>query len=543
MKLTNTLQTQQLTYPFFKFIEKISYILLLVISLWWIYSIASSDTYSNLLLSLEQKSFTIFCFVFLSLIFLTCFLVFPKCRRCVKYVINFLSRKKWIPLLVMFLWQILVLLSFGNVGMGADQEQIRQTALDPHSYSDYLSKCPNNVFIAYIYWLVTIITPDSFPEGSDTVIMQLLGIVVLDISIISSTTIFKRISPKVADIAFFLFLFLFGFSGHILLVYTDIFTIPLTMAMMSCAIVLLFPTHSKKINWRSPFTYLLFVAFGLLTYLSYQMKPSSIIITLAFFIVWAFKCWGRRLLAIFLPSICIFLIGIGLASGIFHIAVNNHMRLNYVPNPYPMSHFMAMGLTDRGGFNLEDRIAVSEFSTEEEKNDYSIKVIKQRLSEYGPTGYANFLLQKAYYTLEDGTFSFGKWDALYVFNNDTEIGGIYKNFRETRLANFIRSFYTLDAPRYTILSILQQSIYLATVIGIALSCIYSQKPSFLLHSKEDNKKSYIAWWLAISLLGAILFLLLFESGRSKYLIQFLPQIILLSSIGWSIYLEKHQLTL
>lgn len=45
--------------------------------------------------------------------------------------------------------------------------------------------------------------------------------------------------------------------------------------------------------------------------------------------------------------------------------------------------------------------------------------------------------------------------------------------------------------------------------------------------------SLISQTLAIAVFGGLLFLLIFEGGKSRYMIQFLPQIILLSGIGFN----------
>lgn len=44
--------------------------------------------------------------------------------------------------------------------------------------------------------------------------------------------------------------------------------------------------------------------------------------------------------------------------------------------------------------------------------------------------------------------------------------------------------------------------------------------------------------IKLTILGGFIFLLLFEGGRSRYLIQFLPYLITLSSLGISQFLDK-----
>lgn len=64
-----------------------------------------------------------------------------------------------------------------------------------------------------------------------------------------------------------------------------------------------------------------------------------------------------------------------------------------------------------------------------------------------------------------------------------------------------------------------QLIWIVISFGLFLSII------------KVNTINWFILWMEITLFGAILFLMIFEGGRSRYLIQFLPAIISLSSFG------------
>ena len=67
-----------------------------------------------------------------------------------------------------------------------------------------------------------------------------------------------------------------------------------------------------------------------------------------------------------------------------------------------------------------------------------------------------------------------------------------------------------------------QIMWLITLIGMFITgCSFNMK-------KIDEKELIIK----LTIIGAMMFLLLFEGGRSRYLIQFLPFFYLLSAIGW-----------
>lgn len=54
--------------------------------------------------------------------------------------------------------------------------------------------------------------------------------------------------------------------------------------------------------------------------------------------------------------------------------------------------------------------------------------------------------------------------------------------------------------------------------------------SLFLFSRDGNEWSRI---LFLTMVGGFLYLLLFEGGRSRYLIQYLPALVPLAAWGWS----------
>ena len=520
--------------------KRVSFACLTVCAIWWLYCAISNQTVTGMVYYLEQNSRIALCICLASVGIMSAVVLSSKVRQLISRTIKIIIHFKWVVFALMVLWQLIVWASFGSVHMGADQEAIHETALHPREYSDYLSRCPNNVFITYIYWIVCKLVPSDWPANSATLLMQLLTILALDGAILSIPHVFGRISKRVGNTAFMMAIFLLGISGHIILVYTDLFTLILSIAAINVTLNIMIDSsqiNSKcdRIKYYSNFAFL-----GFLIILLYQMKPSSVIGVLAFLIVWMLTFFERvNIKKCFRLIISAAILGVSalLANLLFGAAISYHMQLNYDPSQsYPMSHFMAMGLRDRGGFNYEDRIKVSEFSTKEEKNDYSVDVIKERLMNYGVDGYASFLLKKANYTLSDGTFSFGKWDSMYIYHEQTE-NGLLSIFQKTKLANFVRSVYNVNSSRYLLISFLQQIVYIIMLVGILSGTSFlfrdvgDAKALSDASDTSDTSIDRFIWSICISILGALLFLMLFESGRSKYILQFMPYMLLFASVG------------
>lgn len=53
-----------------------------------------------------------------------------------------------------------------------------------------------------------------------------------------------------------------------------------------------------------------------------------------------------------------------------------------------------------------------------------------------------------------------------------------------------------------------------------------------------NDRRYFVQVLRLSLIGAFVFLLIFEGGRSRYMIQFLPAIIMLITLLWDTSMQN-----
>lgn len=176
------------------------------------------------------------------------------------------------------------------------------------------------------------------------------------------------------------------------------------------------------------------------------------------------------------------------------------------------THFIAMGLAGNGGFNAADVYADRAISSPKKRKQHDINLIKKRLTQYGVKGYLKFLFYKQMYNTSDATFGW-KYDGGDI--------GFLIPFRQTsNLTNFIRYLYisSSSGKNWHKLAIIQQTIWIITLIGI-------------LFTVQKHERQIELFKLII--LGFLAFLLIFEGGRSRYVIQFLPFIIVIASIGLS----------
>ena len=88
----------------------------------------------------------------------------------------------------------------------------------------------------------------------------------------------------------------------------------------------------------------------------------------------------------------------------------------------PYTHWLMMGLTGDGGFNLDDVKYTQSFPNIDEKKAANIEVIKQRLSDYGFIGTIKHMTNKSVHnTWGDGTY--------FIFREGTIIKQQIQNYR------------------------------------------------------------------------------------------------------------------
>lgn len=188
----------------------------------------------------------------------------------------------------------------------------------------------------------------------------------------------------------------------------------------------------------------------------------------------------------------------------------------------PANHFVAMGMTGTGGFNANDVSVNKKIKNPQKRKEYNNNLIKQRLGKFGVAGYTKFLILKQVNDTSDAGFGWGM-DAgqgyLMPFGEKNKIQG----FTRKIFLNKNNTSVDINWNGGKIISQIIWSIVLAAVI----------------YAVTKFKNGYLI--LKLTILGSFIFLLLFEGGRSRYLIQFLPYIFTLAGIGiskWKRYDDK-----
>lgn len=169
---------------------------------------------------------------------------------------------------------------------------------------------------------------------------------------------------------------------------------------------------------------------------------------------------------------------------------------------FPMTHWVMMGLKDRGGYDNDDFLFTKNISGIENKKQANIEVIKTRLSDYGVSGFSRHILKKVSYTWQLVNYQ-ASWQ--------------YKN----TLDNFVGKYF-YNSPFFLVLCFIFQY-----AIVTLLLC------SYLKGVKEVTDEKFI---IRIASLGLMLFLLIWET-RSRYMLNFLPLYFIMMADGAGIFVS------
>lgn len=228
---------------------------------------------------------------------------------------------------------------------------------------------------------------------------------------------------------------------------------------------------------------------------------------------------------------------IGLAFGLSYGAVKiaiNHQKVVPLVKGEGLAKgpllFIDLGLTDTGHNQEDMKRGLLQYVDPKKRNDYNngmfktenvIKDIQRRWKHYTWYTFLGHLYQKQSLTVAEGTLG---WSYQDLENEKTPIiSPLYKYTKHNRLAQFIRTYFlSIDKKEYQYYAYSKQVVWIVMALGLVAVFFY-YKASDPMH------------FLSLAVFGGLLFLLIFEGGKTRYLIQFLPQILILSALGLTQY--------
>ncbi|BDZ31882.1 membrane protein [Lactiplantibacillus brownii] len=368
----------------------------------------------------------------------------------------------------------------------------------------YYSLNQNNMpIMLFMHWLSEISGQASW------LFFDYVTLFFVDLSVIFNLLSVVIVQPRALGAAMYLHAGWLAVFPSIIMPYTDAWVLPLVSGFLLCYFVMRKATMPLWLRGTAT------VAFAIFVTLTYFMKPSSIIPVIAIVIIellaWLVqrKHFTSRGVFTILAMLVLIVDSAGLTYKIVNDKVQNqtYIKLDY-SRSIPAIHFMAMGVYGEGGYSEKQAIEMAVLPTEKQKTDYSIRMLKRRLQKLGGWGYFKFLIMKQRNNTADGTFGWLKEGHFFRENQKPNQHGI---------SNKLKNYIYLYGRHIADFRFAAQLWWIVLLVIIALG----------FGPRRD-----LIQMLRLSMVGGFMFLLLFEGGRSRYLIQYLPCLLLLSTFSF-----------
>lgn len=314
------------------------------------------------------------------------------------------------------------------------------------------------------------------------------------------------------------------FSWGVWLVYAMYIGVsPWVMIPYSDAVGLLFPIAlfwlylGRKQNGQDILRWLFM---GAITAVSFQIKPQTVIVSIAVWLVTAVELFRKNAAG----KKCVAKQGVAFIAGLTLVAAflgQVIIPVCQVPldkeKRFGMAHMAMMGLSvERNGVYDGDDVRFSaSFATRAERTAGNLRVIRERLAQLGPGGLLHHLGKKTQVNYGDGSFA---WTQEGNFFMET-----YPD-RDRVLSPFFKNLFYSDGKYFSGFMTWNDLIWYTLLVG-SLGLV------LLLRGEPDM--NYVV--MALSIVGLSVFELLFEA-RARYLYTFAPLFVLMGALGWRAWL-------
>jgi hypothetical protein len=397
---------------------------------------------------------------------------------------------------------------------------------------DYAFYANSNNSLLGAFFIIVHNIVSIFSGGSDilapfmyTVIS--LSIICVDFSIACLLYLAKRLlKSRGLIIAYILAAYTALTFPSILIPYSDTYAMPFVMLILLFGVKIFDefkkPTPSKNL------VSLYVVLICILNVVGYLIKPTVVFATFSLLLVLLFVCLRNKKQikkAFPIGKVRWSLIGILAVVSILSVSQLKLAATKYIyaSKDTPMSgqyindrsatflHFLSTG--SNPGFGYFDSVSANNLYSSEnqnEINDGAIQILRDRLNENGALWYVGLLAEKNLMNLSDGVFFYGEFGG----NKDAS-----SPFATTDQTTFLYEYVWPSGTVWSVYKYFANAIWLIILIGVTISALYNVR-----------KKEFVISVCHISLICLLIFLMIFEA-RSRYLILYLPVLILLATNG------------
>lgn len=369
----------------------------------------------------------------------------------------------------------------------------------------YFSIYPNNQFIVFVMSLLVKLDRSWGIFDTDHGLLLII-LIQCALTTVAGKILFDIIkeytnTEKMAWFGWAFYVVLLGLSGWNIVTYTDI------MGMIVPLLIL----RLYQLLQNGKNKYLIWFGMISLSFWGFKIKPTAVIVFLAILLaelIEVIKGLDKQKKKSFAVIALIGVISLPVYSGLFTAMIESTgLEIDAEANVGPL-HMVMMGLNpeNHGGYYNDDVQLSMGIKTKEERTKAQKEVIKQRMADYGFTGFVHHLWKKTLMIYNDGTFAWGYEGGFFdeVFEDKNLLA-----------APFLKKLYYTNGAYYKVLSTVEQLFWLTTLAFSAGIVIL--------------KKNRMSMVLGLSLIGIILFIYIFEA-RARYLILYVPFFIIAASL-------------
>lgn len=341
----------------------------------------------------------------------------------------------------------------------------------------YAGYANNNGFVIMLYGFYRILLKVGINDLWISTIV--LNVLFIDLGILFSY-LFARKAFSRRSAAYFMILVLISPTTYCFLTfaYTNTFSIFFMAVLLWMSLGL----KKDKVGHICCYCFIM----GLIGAIGYVIRPTTIIVIIAIGIM-CLRVFNRRKLG--LVAAVIFLISCALCIKIIGSYNNQFVVDKSNSKVFPITHWIMLGVSEKGGYNPEDYAYTQSFPTKEEKIAGNLKEIKSRIKKNGTIGMSIKWLIKLRRVWGDGN------DESYNINICTE--------------NCTKVFDYMYGEKSGLWSIYSQAFRFITLLAIFVLAMCIRK-------KNNDEPLFM---LLLTLFGAIVFFLIWEANN-KYSISF-----------------------
>lgn len=424
---------------------------------------------------------------------------FPRFRKGLSTIF---VRYRWVTaalcLIVALVWQV-QFVALVHPAIGFDVGAIHDALTDPTAAElrGYFSENYNNLPLLLVLHQVAV-----YAHSTSWLTMAMTTTLVNDLAALFILLTVAVINWRQMPAATYIVAAWLAAFPMVMVPYTDVWV------LLPVAVTLFGWSVANRSDWFVLVRIVGALLAGVSLALAAWIKPSTAVLGIAIVLGWLVFALHR-------PKLKTTVLAVALAIAMVvsfgptwrHLqSVSNHQTYIRVDpsRRIPMIHFINVGMTHDGAYDPKAALKMAELPTKKARVNYSKRQIKKRLAKRGSLGYVAFLVKKQGLNTANGNFG---WLHEGHFIRSNQPHGGWRG----QLANFV-----YPHGRYLgAYNFISQLTWTALLFFIA----------FGWESGGLGPQT-----LRLGIIGGMLFLLLFEGGRSRYLIQFLPMFLILASL-------------